>query len=433
MDPTWTPGRAARRVSIRPRRISAGTGSGSCASSGSSSAFRASARSREHAADMRGCAAWLAHHLRAIGLEGVRVWDTAGHPVVCGHWLRAAGRPTVLIYGHYDVQPADPPRRVVEPSVRAGRARRSAVRPRRRRRQGTDVRPPQGDRVVAAHERRAAGQREVPARGRGRDRQPASRGVSRRASCRWPRPTRRSCPTCASGEPDAPSLTESLRGALSLELTVSRTEDAICTRATSAARSQQSAAGAVRDRRRAPGSRAAGSRSPASTIACAISRRTSAPRWPPPVRRIATSSPTQATTWSWGEPGYTALRADDHPAGADGHGGSRRPLRGAASRRSFRRAHPRCSTSVSPRIRIPPRSTGCAVASSPASSRRRSTVSRAHAVQRAAGLDVARQHGGAGRARARIAPGSGARRRSSGSAARFRSCTCSSGGCASRR
>ena len=33
----------------------------------------------EHAADMRGCAAWLAHHLRAIGLEGVRVWDTAGH------------------------------------------------------------------------------------------------------------------------------------------------------------------------------------------------------------------------------------------------------------------------------------------------------------------------------------------------------------------
>ena len=63
----------------------------------------------QHAPAMRGCAVWLAHHLRAIGLEGVRVWDTAGHPVVCGHWLRAAGRPTVLIYGHYDVQPADPP------------------------------------------------------------------------------------------------------------------------------------------------------------------------------------------------------------------------------------------------------------------------------------------------------------------------------------
>ena len=62
----------------------------------------------QHASDLRECAAWLVHHLRAIGLEGVRCWDTGGHPVVCGHWLHAAGRPTVLIYGHYDVQPADP-------------------------------------------------------------------------------------------------------------------------------------------------------------------------------------------------------------------------------------------------------------------------------------------------------------------------------------
>ena len=62
----------------------------------------------EHESDMRECAAWLVRHLRAIGLEGVRCWDTGGHPVVCGHWLHAAGRPTVLIYGHYDVQPADP-------------------------------------------------------------------------------------------------------------------------------------------------------------------------------------------------------------------------------------------------------------------------------------------------------------------------------------
>ena len=62
----------------------------------------------QHVADMRACAAWLMRHLRAIGMEGVRCWDTGGHPVVCGHWLHATGRPTVLIYGHYDVQPADP-------------------------------------------------------------------------------------------------------------------------------------------------------------------------------------------------------------------------------------------------------------------------------------------------------------------------------------
>ena len=60
-----------------------------------------------HAVDVRDCADWLVRHLRQIGLEGVRRWDSGGHPVVCGHWLHATGRPTVLIYGHYDVQPAD--------------------------------------------------------------------------------------------------------------------------------------------------------------------------------------------------------------------------------------------------------------------------------------------------------------------------------------
>jgi acetylornithine deacetylase/succinyl-diaminopimelate desuccinylase-like protein len=63
-----------------------------------------------HAADMRDCAAWLAGQLRRIGLDGVRVCDTGGHPVVYGHWLQAPRRPTVLIYGHYDVQPSDPAR-----------------------------------------------------------------------------------------------------------------------------------------------------------------------------------------------------------------------------------------------------------------------------------------------------------------------------------
>jgi acetylornithine deacetylase/succinyl-diaminopimelate desuccinylase-like protein len=62
----------------------------------------------QHAGAVRTCAEWLAEHLRQIGMEQVAVAPTARHPVVCAEWRRAPGRPTVLIYGHYDVQPADP-------------------------------------------------------------------------------------------------------------------------------------------------------------------------------------------------------------------------------------------------------------------------------------------------------------------------------------
>ena len=62
----------------------------------------------EHAADTRTCAEWLSGQMTAIGLENVRIIDTAGHPVVYGDWLNAPGAPTVLFYGHYDVQPVDP-------------------------------------------------------------------------------------------------------------------------------------------------------------------------------------------------------------------------------------------------------------------------------------------------------------------------------------
>ena len=62
----------------------------------------------EHAGDVRRCAEWVAEHMRAIGLEGARLIDTPGHPVVYGEWLGAPGAPTVLVYGHYDVQPVDP-------------------------------------------------------------------------------------------------------------------------------------------------------------------------------------------------------------------------------------------------------------------------------------------------------------------------------------
>lgn len=62
-----------------------------------------------HAPDVRRCAEWLAGHLQGIGLEHAAVLPTAGHPVVYADWLHAGpGAPTVLIYGHYDVQPVEP-------------------------------------------------------------------------------------------------------------------------------------------------------------------------------------------------------------------------------------------------------------------------------------------------------------------------------------
>jgi len=75
-----------------------------------------------HAGDVQRCAGWLAHHLGTVGLEHVRVVRTARHPIVCADWRHAAARPTVLIYGHYDVQPADRPHEWItppfEPAVR---------------------------------------------------------------------------------------------------------------------------------------------------------------------------------------------------------------------------------------------------------------------------------------------------------------------------
>jgi acetylornithine deacetylase/succinyl-diaminopimelate desuccinylase-like protein len=63
---------------------------------------------KEHDADMRRCAEWILHHLQSIGVQDVRIFETAGHPVVYAEWNGAPGKPTVLFYGHYDVQPVDP-------------------------------------------------------------------------------------------------------------------------------------------------------------------------------------------------------------------------------------------------------------------------------------------------------------------------------------
>ena len=61
-----------------------------------------------HANDVRRCAGWLASHLKKVGLEKAKVIPTERHPVVYAEWLHAEGLPTVLVYGHYDVQPPDP-------------------------------------------------------------------------------------------------------------------------------------------------------------------------------------------------------------------------------------------------------------------------------------------------------------------------------------
>lgn len=62
----------------------------------------------EHREDVRRAADWLIERMLEAGLEKAEIYPTEGHPVVVGEWRRAEGAPTLLIYGHYDVQPAEP-------------------------------------------------------------------------------------------------------------------------------------------------------------------------------------------------------------------------------------------------------------------------------------------------------------------------------------
>ncbi len=62
----------------------------------------------QHKEDVRKTAEWSAEEMRRIGLQNVRLIETPGFPVVYGEWLGAEGAPTILFYGHYDVQPVDP-------------------------------------------------------------------------------------------------------------------------------------------------------------------------------------------------------------------------------------------------------------------------------------------------------------------------------------
>ncbi len=62
----------------------------------------------QHNDDVKRAASFIADQLRAAGMENVEVIATDRHPLVYADWLHAPGKPTVLCYGHYDVQPADP-------------------------------------------------------------------------------------------------------------------------------------------------------------------------------------------------------------------------------------------------------------------------------------------------------------------------------------
>ena len=79
----------------------------------------------EHAGHVQQAAEWVASRMQAAGIEEVRVMPTGGHPVVYGEWLGAPGKPTILVYGHFDTQPVDPldlwSHPPFEPVVRQGR------------------------------------------------------------------------------------------------------------------------------------------------------------------------------------------------------------------------------------------------------------------------------------------------------------------------
>src|SRR6202035_2997739 len=78
----------------------------------------------EHKQDIERGARWVADRLRRVGLDPVEIVPTKMHPLVYGESQQAPGKPTVLFYGHYDVQPPEPlelwPSPAFEPTVRDG-------------------------------------------------------------------------------------------------------------------------------------------------------------------------------------------------------------------------------------------------------------------------------------------------------------------------
>lgn len=62
----------------------------------------------ENKKDINDCADFVMEKLKQAGMSRVEIFQSEGHPIVYGEWLGAPGKPTVLVYGHYDVQPVDP-------------------------------------------------------------------------------------------------------------------------------------------------------------------------------------------------------------------------------------------------------------------------------------------------------------------------------------
>ncbi len=58
--------------------------------------------------DIEKCSKFVASKLKEAGMDGIKIIPTDGHPLVYAEWMKAPGKPTVLVYGHYDVQPIDP-------------------------------------------------------------------------------------------------------------------------------------------------------------------------------------------------------------------------------------------------------------------------------------------------------------------------------------
>jgi acetylornithine deacetylase/succinyl-diaminopimelate desuccinylase-like protein len=79
----------------------------------------------DHKPHVQSAAEWIAARMNEARIESVRIMPTGGHAVVYGDWLHAPGKPTVLIYGHFDVQPVDPlelwENQPFEPVIKDGR------------------------------------------------------------------------------------------------------------------------------------------------------------------------------------------------------------------------------------------------------------------------------------------------------------------------
>ena len=186
----------------------------SCASRASAPTRRTtttSTRARDAVADL----------MRDAGLDDVRELRVdGGHPYVVGEWTQRPDAPTVLLYAHHDVQPPGYVDRWSSRSVRTGRARRPALRPRHRRRQGGRGRARRRGARLARHRRRAALQREGAGRGRGGDRLSRARAASSTAHADALRADVLLLADAGNWSVGMPGLTYSLRGLAGVDVRV---------------------------------------------------------------------------------------------------------------------------------------------------------------------------------------------------------------------